>query len=69
MDDPIDKLWDLYEIYHEAKAELKDCRYNCHYDYSQDADYICKPQQQTCDELKDQIKATIKKIVDISKGE
>ncbi len=63
MDDLIDELMDLYESYSEAKAELKDCVMSC-YEGNDDADYVCKAHRQDCEEYKDQIKATIKKIVE-----
>ena len=63
MDDLIEELFELWEGYAEAKAELKDC-----VDSVDFADgYICQHHSQKCDEYKDQIKATIKKIVDINK--
>ena len=65
MDDLIEELFELWEGYAEAKAELKECRDNCHFE----ADYICRQHSQDVDELKENIKTTIKKIVDISKGE
>ena len=61
MDDLIDELIELYDDYRDAKAELKDCMND------NDDDYICLYRRQDCDELKEKIKATIKKIVDISK--
>ena len=64
MDELIDELIELYDGYHESKALLKECVN----DYADD-DYACQPYRQNCDELKDKIKATIKKIVDINKGE
>ena len=65
MDDLIDELVELFYGYNEAKAELKDCQN----DYKDNAVYFCQPLSQDVDELKDQIKATIKKIVEINKGE
>ena len=65
MDDLIEELFELWQGYAEAKAELKECNDN----YEFDSDYLCQHHSQKCDELKDQIKATIKKIVDINKGE
>ena len=63
MDDLIDELFELYDSYHEARAELKECLIDCEID----AAYFCYHHSQKCDEYKDNIKATIKKIVDISK--
>ena len=65
MDDLIDELIELFYAYNEAKAELKDCLDSA--DYA--GVYICRQHSQDCDEYKDNIKATIKKIVDINKGE
>ena len=65
MDELIDELIELFYGYNEAKAELKECVANN--DYA--ADYICQHHKQDCNEYKDNIKATIKKIVDINKGE
>ncbi len=65
MDELIDELIELTWSYNESKAELKDCMDNCEHD----AGYFCQQYSQDCDEYKDNIKATIKKIVDISKGE
>ena len=64
MDNLLDELMDLYESHSDARAELK----GCHNDYGI-GDYFCNPLKQDVGELKDQIKATIKKIVEISKGE
>ncbi len=65
MNELIDELIELFYGYNEAKAELKERNDN----YEFDSDYLCQHHSQKCDELKDQIKATIKKIVDINKGE
>ena len=65
MDDLIEELFELWQGYAEAKAELKECRDNCDFD----AAYFCQQYSQDVDEYKENIKATIKKIVDINKGE
>lgn len=65
MDDLIDELIELFYSYNEAKAELKECVDGC----QEDASYFCQQHSQDCDEYKDNIKATIKKIVDIGRGE
>ena len=63
MDDLIDELMELYESYSEARAEMKECFNDCEVD----AGYFCYHHSQKCDEYKDKIKETIKKIVDFNK--
>ena len=65
MDDLIEELFELWQGYSEAKAELKECVDGC----QEDSGYFCYQHTQDCDEYKDNIKATIKKIVDLNKGE
>ena len=63
MDELIEELFELWQSHSEAKAELKECI------NAEGFGYVCLPHSLTCDELKDQIKATIKRIVEANKGE